>query len=87
MLYVIQSLFVAVLCVSLTGVALAAEKGRAKGETGKGLQGMSQEAQIKLALSAAPPHIAKEASVKLPGEDGKLIEVRKEPTVSPAFPR
>lgn len=77
MWYLIQSLFIAVLCVGLTGASLAGEKGQAKGHTGKGLQGMSQEQQIKLALSAAPPQIGNEASVKLAGEDGKLIEVRK----------
>ncbi len=74
---VMQSLVIAGLCVGLTGMALAGEQGAAKSAPGKGLQGMSQEQQIKLALSAAPPHIAKEASVKLTGEDGKLTEVRK----------
>jgi hypothetical protein len=38
---------------------------------------MSQEELIKLAQSAAPPHISKDAGVMLPGEDGKLVEVRK----------
>jgi len=76
MRYYIQAPFVVALCLGLIGLALAGEKGGAKSAIGKGLQGMSQEQQIKLALSAAPPHIAKEASVKLAGEDGRLVEVR-----------
>lgn len=38
---------------------------------------MSQDQLIKLALSAAPAHIAKEAAVMVQGEDGKLVEARK----------
>jgi hypothetical protein len=37
---------------------------------------MSQDELIALALSAAPAHIAKDAAVMLPGEDGKLVEAR-----------
>jgi hypothetical protein len=37
----------------------------------------SKEELIKLALSAAPAHIAKDATVMIPGEDGKLVEVQK----------
>lgn len=57
-------------------VAIAAEKGQKKGG-GKDLQSMSQEEQIKLAQSAAPPHISKEATVMVVGPDGKLMEVKK----------
>ena len=32
---------------------------------------------INLALSAAPPHVAKDAAVMIPGDDGKLMEVKK----------
>lgn len=64
-----------VLCLSMSMVAVAAEKGQKKG--GKGLTSMSQEQQIKLALSAAPLRISKDASVMLPGEEGNMVEVKK----------
>lgn len=64
-----------VLCLSMSMVAVAAEKGQKKG--GKDLKSMSQEKQIKLALSAAPLRISKDASVMLPGEEGKMVEVKK----------
>src|SRR5689334_13618821 len=38
---------------------------------------MSKEKMIKLALSAAPSHITENAAVMVPGDDGKLVEVRK----------
>ena len=38
---------------------------------------MSKDKLIKLALSAAPAYIAKDAAVMIPGDDGKLVEVRK----------
>lgn len=38
---------------------------------------MSQDQLIKLALSAAPAHIAQEAAVMIQGEDGKLVEAKK----------
>jgi hypothetical protein len=38
---------------------------------------MSQEDLIKLSLSAAPAHIARDAAVMIPGEDGKMVEVKK----------
>ncbi len=41
------------------------------------LKKMSKDEQIKLALSAAPPHIAKEAGVMLPGPDGQMVEAKK----------
>ncbi len=67
----------AVLCLSMATVAMAGEKGHKKGGGGKDLKSMSQEEQIKVALSAAPASIAKDAGVMLPGEDGKLVEVKK----------
>ena len=76
MRFFMRILLTGVLSLNLTMVAVAAEKGHSKGKA-KDLQSMSQEAQIRLALSAAPPHISKEAGVMLPGEDGKLVEVRK----------
>lgn len=64
-----------VLCLAMSMVAVAAEKGQKKG--GKDRKSMSQEEQIKLALSAAPLRISKDASVMLPGEEGKMVEVKK----------
>jgi hypothetical protein len=63
---------VMVLVFSTTAVLAAEEVGN-----GSAAKAMSQDELIKLALSAAPTHIAKDAAVMLQGEDGKLIEVRK----------
>src|SRR3569623_466311 len=38
---------------------------------------MSKDDLIKLAMSAAPAKISKDATVLIPGEDGKLVEVKK----------
>ncbi len=38
---------------------------------------MTRDQLINLALSGAPLHIAKEATVMIPGDDGKLMEVKK----------
>ncbi|HUK56250.1 MAG TPA: hypothetical protein VLY20_06290 [Nitrospiria bacterium] len=62
-----------VITLSLTAVSMA-DEGHQMG--GKGVKGMSKEDLIKLALSAAPPEIARDASVMLPGEDGKMIEAK-----------
>lgn len=43
----------------------------------KGLKGMSEEDMIKTARSAAPAHISDNATVMLPGPDGKLKEAIK----------
>ncbi|MBI5455014.1 MAG: hypothetical protein HY956_10315 [Deltaproteobacteria bacterium] len=43
----------------------------------KGVKGMSQEEMIKTAKSAAPAHISENATVMLPGPDGKLQEAVK----------
>lgn len=71
----VRILVTGVLCLNMSMVAVAAEKEQKKG--GKGFKPMSQEQQIKLALSAAPPRISKDASVMLPGEGGKMVEVKK----------
>jgi hypothetical protein len=42
-----------------------------------GQKPMSKDKLIKLALSAAPLHITENATVMIPGEDGKLVEARK----------
>ncbi|MBI5197575.1 MAG: hypothetical protein HZA19_03095 [Nitrospirae bacterium] len=41
------------------------------------IKNMSKDQLIKLAMSAAPENIAKDATILLPGEDGKLMEVKK----------
>ena len=38
---------------------------------------LSTDDMIKIALSAAPPHISKDATVMVPGEDGKMVEAKK----------
>ena len=63
-------------CIGVSMGAIAADKPAKKGGA-KDLKSMSQDEQIKMALSAAPAYIAKDAGVMLPGEDGKLTEVRK----------
>lgn len=76
MRYLIRIIVTGVLCVSMSVLAMAGEKATKKGKA-KDLASMSQEEKIKVALSAAPPHIAKDAGVLLPGEEGKLVEVKK----------
>lgn len=47
------------------------------GEKAKGIKSLSQEEQIKLVQSAAPPHISKDATIMVMGTDGKMVEARK----------
>ncbi|HET8761436.1 MAG TPA: hypothetical protein VFN94_10220 [Nitrospiria bacterium] len=67
------------LAVVVIGIASAAmgDEGHTMGKVKNGIDGMSQDALIKLSLSAAPPHIAKDAGVMIPGADGKMMEVKK----------
>ncbi len=65
-----------VLGASIASTAVAAEKGGKKGH-GKDIKTMSQEQQIKIAESAAPARISKDATVIVFGEGGKLTEARK----------
>ena len=74
---VLRVVLIGALCLGLTGPALAGEKGNKKAGGAKNLNAMSQEDLIKLALSAAPSRISKDAAVMLPGKDGKLAEVKK----------
>ncbi|MCA1837441.1 MAG: hypothetical protein LC674_01250 [Actinobacteria bacterium] len=73
--------FVIIVCVLVwTGQAvslLAAQKGQKPTAIRQDVKSMPEADLIKLALSAAPEHIAKDAAVKVPGEDGTLKEVRK----------
>jgi len=43
----------------------------------KGIKGMSVEKQIKLAQSAAPLGVSRDATVMIAGEDGNLMEAKK----------
>jgi len=45
--------------------------------TVKDVTSLSEHEQVKLALSAAPFHITKDASVMIYGTDGKLTETKK----------
>ena len=72
----IRIILVILLCIGLAGPALAGEQGGKKGGA-KDLKVMSQEDLVKLALSAAPAHISKDAAVMLPDASGKLAEVKK----------
>lgn len=75
MMLSLRMVLIGALCLSLAGPALAGEKGNKKAGA-KDLKAMPQEALIKLALSAAPSHISKDAAVMLPDQDGKLTEVK-----------
>ena len=73
---VIRIAGIVVVCLSISVVAIAADKGHKK-SSGKDLKSMSQEEQIKIAQSAAPAHISKDATIMVVGEDGKLTEAKK----------
>ena len=77
MIAILRMMLMGVMCLSLAGFAVAGEKGAKKSGGGKDLKSMSQEEKIKLALSAAPSRISKDAAVMLPDKDGKLVEVKK----------
>jgi hypothetical protein len=56
---------------------LAARPHKKKEELGaNGIKGLNREQLIKLALLAAPWSVAKDATVMIPGDDGKLKEVK-----------
>jgi hypothetical protein len=74
---ILSALAVLLLGIGLSGSALAAGKHQARGGDQHGIKGMNQDQLIKLALSAAPWHVAKDATVMVPGADGKLVEAKK----------
>ena len=78
---------VVVLCLGLVNPGMAGEKAHGKGKAVKAVQSMSQEEQTKLALSAAPAHVAKDAAVLVFGADGKLWRPGRAPTALPASRR
>jgi hypothetical protein len=66
---------VILLSVGFATMTIAGEDPKITG--GKsGIKGMSKDALMKLALSAAPEHISKNAAVKIPDEKGQLVEVK-----------
>jgi hypothetical protein len=72
---ILHFLFAIVLTITITSLAMAGEKKKMKGESP--IKSMSKEQLIKLAESAAPAGISKDATIMVPGEDGKLMEARK----------
>ena len=64
------------LCAGLLTVGMAGAETKPPA-THKGVKAMSKDEQIALALSGAPPHIAKDAAVMAPGDDGKMVEIKK----------
>jgi len=79
---ILNFIFTMVLTFSITGMAMAdeghkmAEKKHMK-KGGSPIGKMSKEQLIKMAESAAPAEISKDATIMIPGEDGKLVEARK----------
>lgn len=64
-------LCVAVSILSVVFLSLAGDAGESP------IKKMSRQELIKLAMSAAPSQISKEATILIPGEDGKLVEAKK----------
>ncbi|OGW66615.1 MAG: hypothetical protein A3H49_08130 [Nitrospirae bacterium RIFCSPLOWO2_02_FULL_62_14] len=77
MIPALRIILISVFCLSLIGPALAGEKGNREAGGAKDLAAMSQQDLIKLALSAAPAHISKDAAVMLPDKEGRLVEAKK----------
>src|SRR3970040_924583 len=85
MIPALRIILISVFCLSLIGPALAGEKGNREAGGAKDLAAMSQQDLIKLALSAAPAHISKDAAVMLPAKEG-WWKRKKAATDLPAFP-
>ena len=66
----------AVLGFTMVCGGMAAAKEGNKHNTVKEVKSLSQQEQVKLALSAAPAHLVKEVGVMVYGADGKLTEAR-----------
>lgn len=74
---ILVAIGIVALALSFTLSLDAAEKGKGKGKKErKGIKEMSQKELVKLALSAAPVHISKDATVMVPGADGKMVEAK-----------
>ncbi len=61
----------------LPAITTAGDKPSEHGAAVKAVKTMSEEDQTALAISGAPPHIAKEAGIMIYGTDGKLTETKK----------
>ena len=61
----------------MPAITTAGDKPSKKSATVKEVKSMSEKDQTALALSGAPPHIAKEAGIMIYGADGKLTETKK----------
>jgi hypothetical protein len=61
----------------MPAITTAGDKPSKKGASVKEVKAMSENDQAALALSGAPPHIAKEAGIMIYGADGKLTETKK----------
>ena len=68
---------VAVLTVAVGFCGVSHVMAAKKPSTVKDVKSLSEQEQVKLALSAAPSHITKEASVMIYGAEGKLTETKK----------
>lgn len=66
-----RALAVAGMAVGLLGSSLAVAESKSPIPT------MSKDDLIKLAMSAAPARISKDATVMIPGEGGKMVEAKK----------
>jgi hypothetical protein len=66
----------AVLGFTMVCSGMAVAKEGKKPSTVKDVKSLPQQDQVKLALSAAPPHLVKEVGVMVYGADGKLTEAR-----------
>lgn len=75
MKHILHFLFAVVLTMTVVSLAMAGEGHKMKGMTPS--KSMSRADLIKLAMSAAPAEISKDATIMIPGDDGKMIEARK----------
>jgi hypothetical protein len=80
MKYSQRMILVVLFLTGFSSLLIAAEKEQSP------IKGMSKDALIKLALSAAPSSISKDASVMIPGEDGKMVEAKKGTNGFTCFP-
>lgn len=65
---IVKWLGLMLLILSFSTPAIAADKGKSP------IPGMTRDQLITLAKSAAPASIANQATIMIPGEDGKLVE-------------
>jgi hypothetical protein len=83
---ILSLLGIILIAFGFSSILLADEGHKMDGTSKKGIKGMSKEELINLALSAAPPEIAKDATAMIPGEDGKMVEGKKGTNGFTCFP-